>query len=223
MTQNLPIEDSYSLTIDPYHVDSNARGEPMRRLEGICHASIARAALQGWLCCVTLISGTAAVEAATIENAKSIKVEKLLTLIRVSELEAEYDSLTQKYISEYEQQIRHSIGSTYSNVADEKKKEIERLIEAFLKDIRRSISQVETLHDHLKHAYSSNFGEDELDRLIAHYSSPVGEKDAGMKKSAAIEYNKMWTAQFMNQYKARVEKLFQVIAVVARGKGKQGA
>jgi hypothetical protein len=27
----------------------------------------------------------------------------------------------------------------------------------------------------------------------------------------------------MNQYKARVEKLFQVVAVVAKGKGKQGA
>ena len=85
------------------------------------------------------------------------------------------------------------------------------------------MGKVETLHDHLRQAYSRNFGEDELDRLIAHYSSPVGEKDAGMKKSAAIEYNTMWTAQFMNQYKARVEKLFQVIAVVARGKGKEGA
>ncbi|NJN69410.1 MAG: DUF2059 domain-containing protein [Nitrospira sp.] len=100
---------------------------------------------------------------------------------------------------------------------------MKRLLDSFLKDIRKSIGQVESLHDHLKHAYSSNFGEDELDRLIAHYSSPVGEKDAGMKKSAAIEYNKMWTAQFMNQYKARVEKLFQVVALVVRGKGKQGA
>ena len=44
-----------------------------------------------------------------------------------------------------------------------------------------------------------------------------------MKKSAAIEYNSMWTAQFMNQYKARVEKLLQVVALVARGKAKQGA
>jgi hypothetical protein len=187
------------------------------------HRSIAHAALCGWFCCVTLVSGAVAVEAATIENSKAIKIEKLLTLIRVSELESEYEALTQKYISEYEQQVRKSIGSAYPDVAGEKKKEIERLLEAFLKDIRKSIGQVETLHDHLKHAYSRNFGEDELDRLIAHYSSPIGEKDAGMKKSAAIEYNKMWTAQFMNQYKARVEKLFQVIAVVARGKGKQGA
>ncbi|HEY5931530.1 MAG TPA: DUF2059 domain-containing protein [Nitrospira sp.] len=171
---------------------------------------------------MTLVFGVAAVEAATVENSKAIKVEKLLTLIRVSELESEYDSLTQKYIGEYEQQIRKSIGSAYSDVAGEKKKEIERLIDAFLKDIRKSIGQVESLHDHLKQAYARSFGEDELDRLIAHYCSPVGEKDAGMKKSAAIEYNKMWTAQFMNQYKARVEKLFQVIAVVARGKGKQG-
>ena len=162
-------------------------------------------------------------EAAAIENAKAIKVEKLLTLIRVSELEAEYDALTQKYVNEYEQQIRKSIGSTYSNLTGEKKKEIERLLDAFLQDIRKSIGQVESLHDHLKQAYSRSFGEDELDRLIAHYSSPVGEKDAGMKKSAAIEYNKMWTEQFMNQYKARVEKLFQVVAVVAKGKGKQGA
>lgn len=177
-----------------------------------------------WWCLVTVVSGLIAVEeAAAKENAKAIKVEKLLTLIRVSELEAEYDALTQKYVSDYEQQIRKSIGSTYSEVAGEKKKEIERLIDAFLGDIRKSIGQVESLHDHLKQAYSRSFGEDELDRLIAHYSSPLGEKDAGMKKSAAIEYNKMWTAQFMNQYKARVEKLFQVVAVVARGKGKQGA
>ena len=195
----------------------------MYGLEGKHHLKIARAALHGWLCCVMLVLGLAAAEAATIENPKAIKVEKLLTLIRVSELESEYDSLTQKYVSEYEQQIRKSIASTYPNLTGEKKKDIERLLDAFLKDIRVSIGQVETLHDHLKHAYSRSFGEDDLDRLIAHYSSPLGEKDAGMKKSAAIEYNKMWTAQFMNHYKARVEKLFQVIAVVARGKGKQGA
>ncbi len=183
-----------------------------------------KAVLVMWWCLVTIGSGLMAVEeTAAIENAKAIKVEKLLTLIRVSELEAEYDALTQKYVSEYEQQIRKSIGSTYSNLTGEKKKEIERLLDAFLQDIRKSIGQVESLHDHLKQAYSRSFGEDELDRLIAHYSSPVGEKDAGMKKSAAIEYNKMWTEQFMNQYKARVEKLFQVVAVVARGKGKQGA
>ncbi|OQW36654.1 MAG: hypothetical protein A4E19_15110 [Nitrospira sp. SG-bin1] len=179
--------------------------------------------MMGW-CLATLVSGLIIVgDAAAIENAKAIKVEKLLTLIKVSELESEYESLTQKYIGEYEQQIRKSVASTYPDLTGEKKKEVERLLDAFLQDIRKSIGQVETLHDHLKHAYSKGFGEDELDRLIAHYSSPLGEKDAGMKKSAAIEYNKMWTAQFMNQYKARVEKLFQVIALVARGKGKQGA
>jgi IS1 family transposase len=197
----------------------------MYDVEGMHHIRIVSTALRAWFCYVTLVSGVAAVEAGTIENSKAIKIEKLLTLIRVSELESEYDSLTQKYVSDYEQQIRKSIESTYPDVTGEKKKDIERLLDAFLKDIRKSIGQVETLHDHLKHAYSRNFGEDELDRLIAHYSSPLGEKDAGMKKSAAIEYNKMWTAQFMNQYKARVEKLFQVIAVVAKekGKGKQGA
>jgi len=195
----------------------------MPSLEGIHHLRIARAVLRGWVCCVALASSGIATEAATIESPKAIKVEKLLTLIRVSELESEYDSLTQKYVSDYEQQIRKTIGSTYPNLAGEKKKQIDQLLDAFLKDIRKSIGQVETLHDHLKHAYSNNFGEDELDRLIAHYSSPLGEKDAGMKKSAAIEYNKMWTAQFMNQYKARVEKLFQIVALVAKGKGKQGA
>jgi hypothetical protein len=195
----------------------------MHSLEGIHHIRIARAVLRGWVCCATLVSSVMVTEAATIESPKAIKVEKLLTLIRVSELESEYDSLTRKYVSEYEQQIRKSIASTYPDLVGEKKREVERLLDSFLKDIRKSIGQVESLHDHLKHAYSSNFGEDELDRLIAHYSSPVGEKDAGMKKSAAIEYNKMWTAQFMNQYKARVEKLFQVVALVVRGKGKQGA
>lgn len=195
----------------------------MHNLKRTQDVRIALAVLLGWFCCMKMISGVTPAEAATIENSKSIKIEKLLTLIRVSELESEYDSLTQKYISEYEQQIRKAIGNSYPDVAGEKKKEIERLIEAFLKDIRKSIGQVETLHDHLRHAYSSSFGEEELDRLIAHYSSPLGEKDAGMKKSAAIEYNKMWTAQFMNQYKVRVEKLFQVITLVARGKGKQGA
>jgi Txe/YoeB family toxin of Txe-Axe toxin-antitoxin module len=183
-----------------------------------------KAVLITWWCLVTVVSGLIAVEeAAAIENVKAIKVEKLLTLIKVSELESEYDSLTRKYIGEYEQQIRKSVASTYPDLTSEKKKEIEQLLDAFLQDVRKSMGQVESLHDHLKQAYSRSFGEDELDRLIAHYSSSVGEKDAGMKKSAAIEYNKMWTAQFMNQYKARVEKLFQVIAVVARGKGKQGA
>ncbi|NJL17580.1 MAG: DUF2059 domain-containing protein [Nitrospira sp.] len=195
----------------------------MPSLEGIHHLRITRAVLRGWVCCVTLIASVMATEAATIDSPKAIKVEKLLTLIRVSELESEYDSLTQKYVSEYEQQIRKSIANTYPDLVGEKKREVERLLDVFLQDIRKSIGKVETLHDHLKQAYSSNFGEDELDRLIAHYSSPLGEKDAGMKKSAAIEYNKMWTAQFMNQYKSRVEKLFQVVALVAKGKGKQGA
>lgn len=181
------------------------------------------AALIMWFGCMPLVAGLVPVEAAAIENAKAVKVEKLLTLIRVAELESEYDALTQKYVSDYEQQIRKSIVSTYPDLTGAKKKQIEALLEVFLKDMRKAIGQVETLHDHLKQAYSRNFGEDELDRLIAHYSSPLGEKDAGMKKSAAIEYNKMWTAQFMNQYKARVEKFFQVIALVARGKGKQGA
>ena len=190
---------------------------PMYRVRTSC------AALILWFGCVPLVYGLIPVEAAAIENAKAVKVEKLLTLIRVAELESEYDALTQKYVSDYEQQIRKSIVNTYPDLTGEKKKQIETLLEVFLKDMRMSIAQVETLHDHLKHAYSRNFGEDELDRLIAHYSSPLGEKDAGMKKSAAIEYNKMWTAQFMSQYKARVEKLYQVIALVVRGKGKQGA
>lgn len=172
---------------------------------------------------MALACGVASVDAATIENSKAIKIEKLLTLIKVSELESEYDALTQKYIREYEQQIRKAIESAYPDLTGKKKNEIEQLLEVFLTDLRKTIGQVETLHDYLKHAYSRNFGEDELDRLIAHYSSPVGEKDAGMKKSAAIEYNMMWTAQFMNQYKARVEKLYQVIALVVKGKGKQGA
>ena len=188
------------------------------------HVRTSYAALIMWLgCVVPLLSGLIPAEAAAVENAKAVKVEKLLTLIRVAELESEYDALTQKYVSDYEHQIRKSIVSTYPDLTGEKKKQIEALLEVFLKDMRKAIGQVETLHDHLKHAYSRNFGEDELDRLIAHYSSPLGEKDAGMKKSAAIEYNKMWTTQFMNQYKARVEKFFQVIALVARGKGKQGA
>ena len=195
----------------------------MRDQEKGQHGSLAQIALLGCFCSLTVIAGSAATEAATIENSKSIKIEKLLTLIRVSELESEYESLTQKYVSDYEQQIRKSIAVSYPNVSGDTKKEIERLLDAFLKDIRQSMGRVETLHDHLKQAYSRNFGEEELDRLIAHYSSPVGEKDAGMKKSAAIEYNSMWTAQFMNQYKARVEKLLQVVALVARGKAKQGA
>ena len=187
------------------------------------HGSLALVALVGFVCSLTVMSGEAVVDAATIENSKSIKIEKLLRLIRVSELETEYETLTQKYVSEYEQQIRKSIAASYPTVSDDTKKEIERLLDAFLKDIRQSMGKMETLHEHLKQAYSRTFGEDELDRLIAHYSSPVGEKDAGMKKSAAIEYNTMWTAQFMNQYKARVEKLLQVVALVARGKAKQGA
>ncbi len=195
----------------------------MRDREIRHYGSVAHVALLGCFWSMAFAVEMPAADAATIENAKAIKIEKLLTLIRVSELESEYETLTQKYASEYEQQIRKSIAASYPNVPGDTKQEIERLLNAFLKDIRQSMGRVETLHDHLKQAYSRNFGEEELDRLIAHYSSPVGEKDAGMKKSAAIEYNTMWTAQFMNQYKARVEKLLQVVALVARGKGKQGA
>lgn len=197
----------------------------MHNLAGTYQRKRIRAVLLICLCGLTLVSGMTTVEAGTVESSKAIKIEKLLTLIKVSELESEYDALTKKYIGEYEQQIRKAIESTYPNVRGEKKKQIELLLDVFLKDLRNTIGQVESLHDHLKQAYSKTFGEDELDRLIAHYSSPVGEKDAGMKKSAAIEYNQMWTAQFMSQYKARVEKLYQVIALVVRGKekGKQGA
>ena len=195
----------------------------MRDQEKRQQGCFARVALLGCFWSMTVVVGEPVADAAKIENSKSIKIEKLLALIRVSELESEYETLTQKYVTEYEQQIRKSIAASYPNVSGETKKEIERLLDAFLKDIRQSMGKVETLHDHLKQAYSRNFGEEELDRLIAHYSSPVGEKDAGMKKSAAIEYNTMWTAQFMNQYKARVEKLLQVVALVARGKAKQGA
>jgi hypothetical protein len=195
----------------------------MRDWEMRYFGRLAQVALLGCFCSLTAIVGASVADATTIEKSKSIKIEKLLALIRVSELESEYESLTQKYVSEYEQQIRKSIATSYPNVSGETKKEIERLLNVFLKDIRQSMGRMETLHDHLKQAYSRNFGEEELDRLIAHYSSPVGEKDAGMKKSAAIEYNTMWTAQFMNQYKARVEKLLQVVALVARGKAKQGA
>ena len=83
----------------------------------------AKAVLVVWWCLVTIGSGLMVVdETAALENAKAIKVEKLLTLIRVSELEAEYDALTQKYVSEYEQQIRKSIGSTYSNLTGNKRR-----------------------------------------------------------------------------------------------------
>ena len=67
-------------------------------------------------------AGLSAVEeAAAIENAKAIKIEKLLTLIRISELESEYESLTQKYMRDYEHQIRKSIESNYPNVTGGKK------------------------------------------------------------------------------------------------------
>jgi hypothetical protein len=217
------MEALYFLTIEPQDVDSIQEVWIMPMFMPTSRVRTSYAALIMSCVCVPLVSGVIPEGAAAFENAKAVKVEKLLTLIRVAELESEYDALTQKYVSDYEQQIRKSIVSTYPDLKGEKKKQIEALLEVFLKDMRKSIGQVETLHDHLKQAYSSNFGEEELDRLIAHYSSPLGEKDAGMKKSAAIEYNKMWTAQFMNQYKARVEKFFQVIALVVRGKGKQGA
>ena len=93
----------------------------MHSLEGMHPVSIAQASLRGWVCCVTLIASVMATEAATIDSPKAIKVEKLLTLIRVSELESEYDSLTQKYVSDYEQQIRKTIVSTYPNLAGEKR------------------------------------------------------------------------------------------------------
>lgn len=217
------MEALYFLTIEPQDVDSMQEVWIMPMFMSTSRVRTSSAALIMWCVCVPLMSGVIPEKAVAFENAKAVKVEKLLTLIRVADLESEYDALTQKYVSDYEQEIRKSIVSAYPDLKGDKKKQIETLLEVFLKDMRKSIGQVETLHDHLKQAYSRNFGEDELDRLIAHYSSPLGEKDAGMKKSAAIEYNKMWTAQFMNQYKARVEKFFQVIALVVRGKGKQGA
>ena len=92
----------------------------------------------------TGLMGQSLAEAAAIENAKAVKVEKLLTLIRVAELESEYDALTQKYVSDYEQQIRKSIGSTYPDLTGEKKKQIETLLEVFLKDMRNLCLSMKT-------------------------------------------------------------------------------
>jgi hypothetical protein len=162
-------------------------------------------------------------QATAADKSKEMKIEKLLTLIHISELESEFDAITKKYTEEYNQQISDYIKVNYPDAAGGKRKEVDRLVEAFWDDVRKSISRVGTLHDHIKGAYSTSFSEDEVDRLIHYYSSPLGEKDSRMKKNVAIEYNKIWTDQFMKQYNRRVELLFKAIALLVKEKGRQGA
>ena len=176
-----------------------------------------------WLCCVGGIFVTTDLQATATDKNKEVKIEKLLNLIHISELESEFDAITRKYTEEYSQQISDYIKVNYPDAAGRKRKEVDRLVEAFWEDVRKSVSKVGTLHDHIKDAYAKNFSEDEVDRLIHYYSSPLGEKDSRMKKDVAIEYNKIWTDQFMKQYNRRVELLFKAIALLATEKGRQGA
>jgi len=85
------------------------------------------------------------------------------------------------------------------------------------------MGEIGTIGDHLKDAYAESFSEDELDGVIAYYSTPVGAKDAKMKKRVAIEYNRLWMDRFTSQYQSRVEALFKTLAKMAKEIGKQGA
>lgn len=176
-----------------------------------------------WLCCAGIIFVAADLQAVTVDKNKEVKIEKLLKLIHISELESEFDAITKKYTNEYSQEISTYIKAHYPDVAGSKRREIDRLVKAFWEDVGKSIAKVETLHDYMKTSYSKSFSEDEVDQLILHYSSPLGEKDSRMKKTAAIEYNKIWTDQYMKQYRTRAELLFKAIALVAKEKGRPGA
>ena len=176
-----------------------------------------------WLCCAGIIFVVADLQAVAVDKNKEVKIEKLLKLIHISELESEFDVITKKYTNEYSQEISNYIKAHYPDVAGSKKREIDRLVKAFWEDVGNSIAKVETLHDYMKTSYSKSFSEDEVDQLILHYSSPLGEKDSRMKKTAAIEYNRIWTDQYMKQYRTRVELLFKTIALVAKEKGRPGA
>lgn len=177
-----------------------------------------------WSCCVGLVLSAVGLQAADLDKFKAReKIEKLLDLIHISELEAESDALTQKYIDEHKQEIAGYINAAFPDVAGETKKKIDAHVEVFWEDIRNSMGEIGTIGDHLKDAYAESFSEDELDGLIAYYSSTVGAKDAKMKKRVAIEYNRFWMNRFMSQYKSRVEALFKTIAIMAKEKGKQGA
>jgi hypothetical protein len=177
-----------------------------------------------WLCCAGIIFVAADLQAAATDKNKEVKIEQLLNLIHISEIESEFDAITKKYTDEYSREISDYIKVNSPDVAGRKRKEVDRLVEAFWDDdVRKSISKVGTVHDYIKVAYSKSFSEDEVDRLILHYSSPLGEKDSRMKKNAAIEYNKIWTDQLMKQYKTRVELLFRAIGLFTKEKSKQGA
>jgi hypothetical protein len=176
-----------------------------------------------WLCCAGGIFVAADLQAAAVDKNKEVKIEKLLKLIHISELESEFDATTKKYTDEYSQEISDYIKANYPDVEGRKRREVDRLVKAFWEDVRKSIAKVGTLHDYIKISYSKSFSEDELDQLILHYSSPLGEKDSRMKKTAAIEYNKIWTDQYLKLYRTRVELLFKTIASVAREKGRPGA
>ena len=176
-----------------------------------------------WLCCAGVVFVAADLQAAAADKNKEVKIEKLLNLIHISELESEFDATTKKYTDEYSQEISDYIKANYPDVAGRKRREVDRLVTGFWEDVRKSIAKVGTLHDYIKVSYSKSFSEDELDQLILHYSSPLGEKDSRMKKTAAIEYNKIWTDQYLKHYRVRVELLFKTIASVVREKGRPGA
>lgn len=177
-----------------------------------------------WLCCVGIVLSAVGLQAADLDKFKaSEKIEKLLDLIHISELEAESDALTQKYIDEYKQEVAGYIKAAFPDAAGETKRKIDAHVEVFWEDLRTSMGEIGTIGDHLKDAYAESFSEDELDGVIAYYSTPVGAKDAKMKKRVAIEYNRLWMDRFTSQYQSRVEALFKTLAKMAKEKGKQGA
>ncbi|MDR4468158.1 MAG: hypothetical protein MRJ68_07655 [Nitrospira sp.] len=118
------MEALYFLTIEPQDVDSIQEVWIMAMFMPTSRVRTSYAALIMSCVCVPLVSGVIPEGAAAFENAKAVKVEKLLTLIRVAELESEYDALTQKYVSDYEQQIRKSIVSTYPDLKGEKRNKL---------------------------------------------------------------------------------------------------
>jgi hypothetical protein len=97
-----------------------------------------------WLCCAGIIFVAVDLQAVTVDKNKEVKIEKLLKLIHISELESEFDAITKKYTNEYNQEISNYIKAHYPDVAGSKRREIDRLVKAFWEDVGKSIAKVET-------------------------------------------------------------------------------
>jgi|1185.fasta_scaffold71814_1 hypothetical protein len=122
--------------------------------------------------------------ASTIAHADRVE-DKVRKLFEVQGLVASYQSLIDQARTQTQEQMKQIFDQTLSQlnasqeIQDRMKEAADKYMKAVLGD-RTAEQIVEVL---IKY-YAPNFSEQELDKLIAFYSSAIGKKDTAVSKSA---------------------------------------